>query len=453
MIAMLGLVPGCAQVVSRSSVEIMPRPDAAALVVGPPGGEITSRGVEAGWSQDGDRLTVRIEESRTCNSVRHVPVLRIERVDKRTVRGAMWFEYGFGAATMVGGLIGLIRPEWFSQAQVVDAEGRVLEDKRTGYRIGGILTGIGTLLLTAAVIDTFRTRDEVRYADAYQRQEGGVVECMDPLAPVQGQSVELLVGKWSTVEPTNDEGGARFLLPGVEDLPEDARKVIEATATWEAAKAAEDEATRIAEEQEAARVAADAEAAAKKKGRKGKTAKTGGGSGEASTKLGGGEAAGGVAAAPVVQLGPRPEPMVVTGVLRLDSKRALAVSFVVPYADGKAKGYEGHGAMEPGPSGGPAPRKGKQLSGEGAGTAEGDAAAGEDGSESGPRAGEVSSGDAGKPDAGKKTETSTSKTGEASIKLGGSGTSKTGESSIKLGGSRAGKNGTSTNTSKTGEVP
>ena len=441
MIATLGLVPGCAQVISRSSVEVTPRPDAAALVVGPPGGEITSRGVRAGWSQDGDRLTVTIEESRTCNSVRHIPVLRIERVERRTARGAMWFEYGLGAAAMTTGLIGLIRPEWFSQASVTTETGQVLEDKTTGYRIGGIFTAIGTLFLVAAVIDTVRTRDEVRYADAYQREVGGVVQCMDPLAPMQGQTVELLVGKWSTVEPTDDGGGARFLLPGVEDLPEDARKVIEATAAWDAAKAAEDEAVRKAAEEEAARVAAEAEAA-KKKGRKKGAKATAAGAG--TTASGSGEptgASGNEAAAAAGDLGPRPEPMVVKGVLRLDNKRALAVSFVVPYADAKATGYEGQGEMDPGPSGGPAPRKSKPLSAEG------------DENDSAPRSGDASSKGAGKPaDTGK---TDAGKSGEPTIKLGGSGTSKTstsstsktGEPTIKLGGS--GKSGTN----KTGEVP
>jgi hypothetical protein len=463
-VAMLGLVPGCAQVITRSSVEIMERPDAAALVVGPPGGEITSRGVRAGWSQDGDRLTVRIEESRTCNSVRHVPVVRIERVDKRTARGAMWFEYGFGATAMVGGLIGLIRPEWFSQSNVVNESGQVLEDKRTGYRIGGIFTGIGTLLLTAAVIDTFRTRDEVRYADAYRREEGGVVECMDPLAPVQGQTVELLVGKWSTVEPTDDGGGARFLLPGVEDLPEDARKVIEATAAWDAAKAAEDEAARVAAEEEAARLKAEAEAAAKaaKKGRKGKASAGKKGLGLGSIGMGPtagsgnpppevGVKATGEVAAPAVTLGPRPAPMVVKGVLRLDTKRALAVSFVVPYADVTARGYEGTGAMDPGPSGGAAPREGKGLTLEGAGTGGEDAGSGKTGS------GADADADADTRDSSKTGDVSPSetsktgagKTGEPSIKLGGSGSNKGGETSIKLGGSGSNKGGTS----KTGEAP
>ena len=408
--ALLGLFPGCAQVISRSSVEVMPRPDAAALVVGPPGGEVTARAVGAGWTQDGDRLTVKLEESRTCNSVRHVPVVRIERVDRRTARGAMWFEYGFGAAALTGGLIGLIRPEWFSQATVTNAEGQVLEDKRTGYRIGGILTGIGSLLLVAAVIDTVRTRDEVRYADAYRREEGGVVQCMDPLAPMSEQTVELLVGSWSSVEGTDDGGGARFLLPGVEDLPEDARKVIEATAAWEAAKAQLAAATQKAAEAAAARAAAAEEAAAAKKGRKGKAAKKPG-----ATTGDAGAGSGSLAAAvekidveivPTVELGPRPEPMLVRGVLRLDNKRALAVSFVVPYADERAKGYEGHGGLEPtGAGGGPAPGKSKAVSLEGEGAAKDAAKTPSNAGTSG------------------TSETGASKTGEPSLKLGGSGAS------------------------------
>jgi hypothetical protein len=360
--ATMGLLGGCAQIITRSSVEVMPR-DAAPLVIGPPGGEITGREVAAGWKQDGDRLTVRLEESRTCNSVRHVPVVRIERVDRKTAGGAMWLEYGLGAGALAAGLVGLIKPEWFSQASTVDTNGQVLRDKGTGYRIGGILTGIGVALLTAAVIDTVRTRDEVRYSDAYRREQGGTVQCMDPLAPVQAQTVELLVGKWSTVEPTDEEGGARFLLPGVEDLPEAAREVIAATEAWEKAKADAEAAKKVAEEAEAARLAAEADASAKK-GRKAVGAKKTGGAAAAS-----GTATAGTSqpAAPVVELGPRPEPVVVKGVLRIDNKRALAVDFVVPYAAEAARGHEGRMAVEAGPGAGRAPGKRKGLSLKGAG--------------------------------------------------------------------------------------
>lgn len=421
--ALVGLVPGCAQIVSRSTVEVIPRTDAKALVVGPPGGEITGREAKATWTQDGDRLTVRLEESRTCNSVRHEPVVRIERVERKTARGAMWFEYGLGGGAMVGGLIGLIRPEWYSQARVTTEDGRVLEDKRTGYRIGGILTGIGTLLLTAAVIDTVRTRDEVRYADAYRREEGAVVQCMDPLAPMDGQTVELLVGEWSSVEGTDDGGGARFLLPRVEDLPEDARTVIEATAAWDAAKAEMDAAARAAEEA-AAREKAEAEAAAKKRKGKGKKpAAAAGGGAEAGAAAAADAPAGGEAA----ELGPRPEPVVVEGVLRLDGKRAVAVSFVVPYEADTAKGHEGHGELGLGPKAGPAP-SGKGSSKD-AGTPGGDAAGDGMGGESDAKApastkppAKNGSGEPSKPDEG----TRATKTGEGTLRLGGGGSKKAG---------------------------
>jgi hypothetical protein len=432
-IALLGLVPGCAQVISRSSVEVMPRTDAKALVIGPTGGEITGRDVKAAWTQDADRLTVRFEESRTCNSVRHVPVVRIERVERRTARGAMWFEYGLGGGAMVGGLIGLIRPEWYSQARVTTEDGRMLEDKRTGYRIGGILTGIGTLLLTAAVIDTVRTRDEVRYADAYRREEGGVVQCMDPLAPMEGQSVELLVGKWSSVEGTDDGGGARFLLPGVEDLPEEARKVIEATAAWDVAKAEADAAAVRAEEEEAAaREKAEAEAAKKGRRGKGKAKKPAAGDVEARGAAAASVAAG--AAVPTVELGPRPEPVEVKGVLRLDGKRAMAVSFLVPYDAEKAKGYEGKGELGASPKGGPVPGGGKESSQKGAGTSEGDAKTTGDGEGDGDGKAKKPAKPPGKPSAS-----------EASKPDEGTRATETGEGTLRLGGGGAGKKKTGTN--------
>lgn len=363
LVASIALLGGCAQIVTRSTVEVTERPDAAVLAFGG-GGEITARGVDAQWTQDGDRLTLQLAESRACTSVRHVPVMRVERIDRRTAGGAMWFEYGLGAAGLAGGLVGLIRPQAFSQASTVTPDGQVIEDTGTGYRIGGILTGLGVLLLTAAVVDTVRTRDEVRYTDAYRRETGGAVECRDPLAPLQGHTVELLVGEWSTVEPTGDAGAVRFLLPGVDDLPEDAREVIAATEAWDAAKAEADAAAKAkAEVEEAARVAAaQAEAeAAKKKGKRRKVARadadaSAGGPATATDPATAGERAPGGQ-----ELGPRPEPIVVKGVLRIDSKRALAVDFVVPYEAETAKGHEGHAAVDPGPTG-PIVGKGEPVS-------------------------------------------------------------------------------------------
>lgn len=392
LVAVVSLLGGCAEILTRSTIEVTEQPDATPVVLGPPGGEITARGVEAQWTQDGDRLALRIDESRTCTSVRHVPVMRVERVDRRTAHGAMWFEYGLGAAALAGGLAGLIKPAAFSQASVTTADGRVLEDTRTGYRIGGILTGIGAVLLTAAVVDTVRTRDEVIQTEAYRRETGGAMECRDPLAPLQGHTVELLVGEWSSVEPTADDGGVRFLLPGAEDLPAEARAVIEATAAWEQAKAEAEAAKQAAEE--AARAAAEAEAEAKakkgkrRKGRASGTAKVsderlGAAAPEAAAGAG---AAGEPGEAALEQLGPRPEPVVVEGVLRIDSKRALAVDFVVPYDGEAAKGHNGRGSVEPGPAG-PMIDKGKtkaagggkaqplSLTGDGAGSATQDDAA------------------------------------------------------------------------------
>lgn len=347
-------VGGCAQIITRSTVEVMERPEASVLVLGGDGAEVTARGVEAEWTQDGDRLELHMAESRTCTAVRHVPVLRVERVDKRTARGAMWFEYGLGGAALAGGLTGLIKPEAFSQAQTTTPDGQVLQDTGSGYRIGGILTGIGVLLLTAAVVDTVRTRDEVRYTDAYRREEDGTVECREPRAPLQGRTVELLVGEWSTVEPTGDDGGVRFLLPAVEELPDGAKKAIEATAAWDRAKAEADATAKAAAEEAVRRAAEEAEAAAKKKGKRRGKGRAADEKGEKS------EVVGPEGVPPLAEvgtakagdeLGPRPEPFVVKGVLRIDSKRAMAVSFVVPYDGEAAKGHHGRAAVEPGPVG------------------------------------------------------------------------------------------------------
>jgi len=295
--SVLALVVGCAQIESQSVVEILPRPDAPSLVLGPPGGEITARGVALTWAQDGDRLALELTESRTCASVRHVPVVRIERIHRKTSGGALWFEYGFGGLAMAVGLAGLIKPEAFSQA-AVDMDGMIVRDKASGYRIGGIFTGIGTLLLTAAVVDTMRSRNEVRYTDAYRRESGDKVECRDPLVPLQGHSVELLVGGRSSVEATDEEGRVQFVLPMGDELSEKARAAVEAYGVWEKAKA-------------------EAEAVADVEDGKG------------------------------LELGPPPEALVIKGVLRIDKARALAIDFLVPYGLEAATLHRGEGRIEP----------------------------------------------------------------------------------------------------------
>ncbi|MEM7156159.1 MAG: hypothetical protein AAF799_25115 [Myxococcota bacterium] len=337
--ALLG-VSGCAQIETRSSVEIMPRSDADVLRLGGSGGEIAERGVTVQWTQDGDRLALDLVEDRSCVSVTHVPVVRVERTTRRTTRGAMWWEYGLGAAALGVGLAGLISPESFSQA-AIDSNGNRVEETGTGYRIGGIFTAIGSILLTAGVVDTIRTRDDISYADAFRREEGGAVACREPQVPLQEQTVELLVGEWSTTEPTGDDGAVRFLLPEIEELSSEAQAAIAAHAAWAEAKTAADEAA------EAARLKAEAEAAAEaeqsKKGRRGRKVK---------------KAEPEPPAEPVATAdpGPRPEPFVVKGVLRIDSGRALAIDFLVPYDWSGAEPHQGKGSVDPMPARRPPPR-------------------------------------------------------------------------------------------------
>lgn len=344
--SLLALACGCAQIVTSSVVEIMPRSEAPPLVLGPPGAEVTARGVAVQWMQDGDRLALQVDESRACASLRHVPVVRVERIHRKTARGAMWWEYGLGAAALAGGLVGLIRPESFSQA-TVQTDGGVVRDTATGYRIGGIFTGLGVILLTAAVVDTVRTRDEVVYTDAYRREQGGAVECREPLVPLRGRTVELLVDEWSSTEPTDDEGAVRFLLPTVDELPEEARAAVERYEAWAERTAQAEEAARVAEEE--ARVEAEADAAeAAKKGRTRKKGKAPEPEPAAESEPASQPAA--------PELEPPPEPFVVRGVLRVDRNRAVAVDFVVPYELEAAAGHEGRVEIEPAPAVTPPPR-------------------------------------------------------------------------------------------------
>ena len=225
---------GCAQIKTSRQIEIVPKPGAKAIVIGPPQGEITARGIDTSWRQDGDRLELELVQTRRCTGVRHEPVVRIERITRKA-GGALYWEYGIAAASIALGLTGLIRPDLFSQASVT-ADGEMVEDLRAGYRVGGIFTGIGAIALGAGIYDTVRARDEVRYADAYRVKLGEDTACAHPSVPLGEHSVELIIGEWRSEEPTDPSGKVRFLLPPVEDLPaQDAPEAPEGAPAGEAA--------------------------------------------------------------------------------------------------------------------------------------------------------------------------------------------------------------------------
>lgn len=308
----LVLGAGCAQIRSTSKVEIITRAKAEPIVLGPPYGQVTAQGVDTRWQQDGDRLEIHLAETRRCSAVRHEPVVRIERIT-RTAGGALYWEYGLAAVTLGLGLTGLIRPELFSQRSV-NADGESVEDLRAGYRVGGIFTGISAVALGAGIYDTVRARDEVRYSDAYRVHVGGATECGEPSVPLGEHSVELIIGKWRSEEPTDADGRVRFLLPPADELQ--LPPLPDAPAPEPAAAVEE-------------------------------TAAVGGAAAVGDVSSSGDAAAGDIEAPP-----PEPAPVPIRmakAVLRIDPSRALTVDFVVPYDAPEARAHAGELAIDPVP--------------------------------------------------------------------------------------------------------
>lgn len=281
------VLAGCAQIKTSRQIEIVPRPNSKAIVIGPPQGEITARGIDTRWRQHGDRLEVELVQTRRCTGVRHEPVVRIERITRKA-GGALVWEYGIAAASIALGLTALIRPELFSQGSVTP-EGDTVRDLRPGYRVGGIFTGIGAIALGAGIYDTARARDEVRYSDAYRVKAGEDTACARPSVPLGEHVVELIIGEWRTEEPTDRDGKVRFLLPPV-DAP-----AVESEPGIEAEPAVEGE--------------------------------------------------------PAVESEPAPIPVrMAKGVLRIDASHALTVDFVVPYEAPEAREHSGELTIDPVPT-------------------------------------------------------------------------------------------------------
>lgn len=211
-VAWLGVATsGCAQIQSTSRVEVIPRTVAAPPRIGSGHGHVTARGADIGWSQRGATLEVTLVETRRCRELHHEPVTRVEHVDRKPPQALYW-EYGIAAAFLAVGLTGLIAPELFSPT-ITNADGEQVDDTRTGYRIGGVFTGIGAVALTAGVVDTVRSRDVTYSADAYRVTLGEQVECAAPRSALAKTEVEVIIGQWSTRGTTNGDGMVSFTLP------------------------------------------------------------------------------------------------------------------------------------------------------------------------------------------------------------------------------------------------
>jgi len=173
-----------------------------------------------------------------------------------------------------------------------------------------------------------RSRDEIRYTDAYRPQVGEAAQCDEPTRPLAGRSLELIVGSWQASATIDEDGRVSFVLPAVDELDpiEQQTKghgLTKDTATLldngrffdpnrfdDAAPASDERVELVTDEDGMLRVV--------------------------------------------------PEPVVRGGVLRMGGRDAMAFDFVVPYDTAKATGHSGQVVVEPQPIGqAPAKPKGK----------------------------------------------------------------------------------------------
>ncbi len=201
----------CAQIDSVSTVEVVPRPELDPRWLGD-ARTIVGRDLELKWSQSLSTVQLQIEETRRCRQVLHQPVDRVESVDRTVKHGALYWEYGTGAALLGLGVAALIRPQAFSP-QAVDTGGSTRRDTATGLRLGGIFTALGAGVIGIGAYDTVRGRDSVSVTRAYQLTSGEQTPCPTPQAPLAGAEVRVEVGSWSTTSTTDADGHVLLGLP------------------------------------------------------------------------------------------------------------------------------------------------------------------------------------------------------------------------------------------------
>ncbi len=214
--AALVVCSGCAQIDSRSTIVVTPRPELEPKWLGE-AKTVVGRALSMSWSQSLSTVELQIEEARTCRAVLHAPVDRVESIDRTVKHGALYVEYGVGATILAVGLAALIKPEAFAP-QAVTANGTPGRDTTTGYRLGGIFTALGAGLIGIGAYDTARSRDTVTTTRAYRMTTGDMTPCISPNGPRAGLKVELVIGPWTAKGTTDIDGKVHFGLPGESEL-------------------------------------------------------------------------------------------------------------------------------------------------------------------------------------------------------------------------------------------
>lgn len=213
----LALTLGCAPIDVSNTVTLRPREGPTRQF----GGEqLVGRDFIADYVQLGPRLLVELRELQSCAVARHSPVLRVEEVERRNRNFVIW-DFGLGLFTGGFAALAFARPELFS-AKLTDGDGRVIHDESSAYLVGGIFAAICAGLLTAGIVDALRSRDETRYADAYEVSLGPAQACAGAEArPLAGRRLHLVVDGALELEAETDASGrARFVLPSSLTAPD-----------------------------------------------------------------------------------------------------------------------------------------------------------------------------------------------------------------------------------------
>lgn len=170
--------------------------------------------LEARYTQVGNNLDVELVEHRACRTFETFAARRVERTVRRPDAMIYW-EYGLAALALGLATLAFVRPEGFAAITYNDSTGAYERDPKTGYRVGGVFTAVGTGFLIGGIVDSVRARDSVRTLDSTVRREGPVAPCEAPSVPASQRRLELIVGDARQSAVTDLDGRAHFTLPDI----------------------------------------------------------------------------------------------------------------------------------------------------------------------------------------------------------------------------------------------
>ncbi len=207
----LALALGCAPIETEVTHTEQPRSGPVLHM----GEQLVDRHFVADYVQLDARVMVEIHELCVCSSPRHVPVMRIEQVE-RTSNGFVAWDWGLGAFSAGFAVFAFAYPKPFSR-RLYGSEGQLVYDTTPAYVVGGVFAGIAAILIAAGVVNSIKATDETRYAEAYRVEAGPQTDCSDAAERALAvRDVELIVGDRALVVPgtTDERGRVRFELPG-----------------------------------------------------------------------------------------------------------------------------------------------------------------------------------------------------------------------------------------------